>query len=487
MQKRQLLHIALSVLIISVWGVLMVLFASYFTNREVDKAKSNPEKVSVSDNMKLLDSGTFQMGSPETERQREENEVLHEVKIDSFYISPLEVTQKEYEELMGKNPSEFHGENLPIENVSWFDAVEYCNKLSEKNALTPAYRVNGKEVEWDQNANGYRLPTEAEWEYACRANTTTPFNTETSISDQESNYYGHYPYLIEENYFSQGNLDTEPGQYRETSISVGSFQPNAWGLYDMHGNVGEWCWDFYGAYDQKNIENPTGPATGNARIVRGGGWNDYAKHLRSAYRSSKDPNTSASNVGFRLARNAASTTEKSIIVNDIEAVDKHDIRGDKTLIVYFSWGGNTEGIAEQIQEKTGADMFELTLVNPYSSDYNTVLDEAQRDMNANARPELKNYVEDISKYDAILIGYPNWWATIPMPVASFLEEYDLSNKRIVPFCSHGGGRLGQSVNDIRKLAPNSVIGEALSVHYSGDSGLSDDISQWLAQNHILEQ
>lgn len=227
MQKRQLLHIALSVLIISVWGVLMVLFASYFTNREVDKAKSNPEKVSVSDNMKLLDSGTFQMGSPETERQREENEVLHEVKIDSFYISPLEVTQKEYEELMGKNPSEFHGENLPIENVSWFDAVEYCNKLSEKNGLTPAYRVNGKEVEWDQNANGYRLPTEAEWEYACRANTTTPFNTETSISDQESNYYGHYPYLIEENYFSQGNLDTEPGQYRETSVSVGSFQPNA--------------------------------------------------------------------------------------------------------------------------------------------------------------------------------------------------------------------------------------------------------------------
>ena len=211
--------------------------------------------------------------------------------------------------------------------------------------------------------------------------------------------------MIEENYFSQGNLDTEPGQYRETSVSVGSFQPNAWGLYDMHGNVGEWCWDFYGAYDQKNIENPTGPATGNARIVRGGGWNDYAKHLRSAYRSSKDPNTSASNVGFRLARNAASTTEKSIIVNDIEAVDKHDIRGDKTLIVYFSWGGNTEGIAEQIQEKTGADMFELTLVNPYSSDYNTVLDEAQRDMNANARPELKNSVEDLSKYDAILIGF----------------------------------------------------------------------------------
>ena len=218
MQKRQLLHIALSVLIISVWGVLMVLFASYFTNREVDKAKSNPEKVSVSDHMKLLDSGTFQMGSPETERQREENEVLHEVKIDSFYISPLEVTQKEYEELMGKNPSEFHGEDLPIENVSWFDAVEYCNKLSEKNGLTPAYRVNGKEVEWDQNANGYRLPTEAEWEYACRANTTTPFNTETSISDQESNYYGHYPYLIEENYFSQGNLDTL--QYDEELLKL---------------------------------------------------------------------------------------------------------------------------------------------------------------------------------------------------------------------------------------------------------------------------
>lgn len=154
------------------------------------------------------------------------------------------------------------------------------------------------------------------------------------------------------------------------------------------------------------------------------------------------------------------------------------------MIAYFSWGGNTKGIAEEIQRQTGADLFEITLVNPYSSDYNTVLDQAQQDQNEQARPELASHVENMEQYDTIILGYPNWWASIPMPVASFLEEYDFSGKTIIPFCSHGGGRFGQSLTAITKLVPDAAMGEALSVHYSGDSGLSSDIANWLEENNI---
>ncbi len=138
------------------------------------------------------------------------------------------------------NPSSFSGDGLPVESVSWLDAIHYCNARSEMEGLTPAYTVEDQVVTWNRGADGYRLPTEAEWEYACRAGTVTSFNTETSISAEEANYYGHYPYEIEDNYFSQGNLETQPGEYRLTAVDVCSFSPNQWGLYNIHGNVGEW-------------------------------------------------------------------------------------------------------------------------------------------------------------------------------------------------------------------------------------------------------
>jgi flavodoxin len=150
----------------------------------------------------------------------------------------------------------------------------------------------------------------------------------------------------------------------------------------------------------------------------------------------------------------------------------------KILVAYFSWSGNTRGIAREIHQKTGGDIFEIELVKPYSKDYNTVLDEAQRDQRAGARPELKTHVQNMEQYDVVFIGYPNWWASIPMPIASFLEEYDFSGKKIVPFCSHGGGRLGQSVSAITKLCSQSTILEALS---SGGSSLGSDIDAWLSK------
>lgn len=428
----------------------------------------------------LIEGGSFQMGSPDSEPWRSVDETQHTVTVSDFYISPYELTQAEYEAVMGENPSNFSGEDLPVENVSWLDAVAYCNARSEQENLTPAYTIDGTNVTWNREADGYRLPTEAEWEYACRAGTETPFNTENSPSAEEVNYYGHYPYEIEGNYFSQGNLETQPGIYRETTVAVGSFEPNGFGLYDMHGNVSEWVWDYYGAYPAEEQTDPTGPQTGAQRVYRGGGWNDFAKNMRSAYRATLEPELMSFNIGIRLVRNAVagSGTVSGAAVDNASAGDGN------VLIAYFSWGGNTQGIAEEIQRQTGADLFEITMVHPYSDDYNTVLDEAQRDQNEQARPELASHVENMEQYDTILLGYPNWWASIPMPVASFLEEYDFSGKTVIPFCSHGGGRFGQSLTAIAKLVPDAAMGEALDIHYSGGSSMPDDVSAWLSENGL---
>lgn len=440
------------------------------------------QPVQVDDGFVLIYGGTFEMGSPETESWRSEDETLHTVTVSDFYISPYELTQRGYQEITGENPSTFMGEDLPVENISWLDAVDFCNAKSEAEGLMPVYTIEGANIIWDRTANGYRLPTEAEWEYACRAGTLTPFNTETSISADECNYYGHYPYEIEENYFTQGNLDTKPGQYRQTTVAVGSFEPNGFGLYDMHGNVSEWVWDYYGTYEMEEQTDPVGAASGTLRVYRGGGWNDFAKNMRSAYRATLAEDMGSFNIGIRLVRNAVSGSG-SVVSADLQDTAG---TGGNILIAYFSWGGNTRGIAEEIQRQTGADLFEIELVTPYSNDYNTVLDEAQRDQNIQARPEIADHVDNMEDYDTIIIGYPNWWASIPMPIASFLEEYDFSGKTIIPFCSHGGGRFGQSLTAITKLAPDVTMGEALSIHYSGGSSMPDDVAEWLEINGIIK-
>ena len=438
------------------------------------------EQPQIPENFILVEGGTFSMGSPDSEAWRSDDETQHTVTVSDFYMSAFEVTQAEYQAVIGSNPSAFSGEELPVETVSWLDAIAYCNARSELEGLEPAYTIEGQTVTWNRGANGYRLPTEAEWEYACRAGTETPFNTETSISAEESNYWGHYPYLIEDNYFNQSNLETRPGVYRETTVEVGSFQPNAWGFYDMHGNVGEWVWDYYGDYPTEAQTDPAGSESGVLRVNRGGGWNDFAKNLRSAYRATLPQDSAVFNVGFRLVRNAAAGSG-TVTGSNLESTGT---QGGNVLIAYFSWGGNTQGIAEEIQAQTGADLFEIQLVEPYSTDYNTVLEQAQQDQNAQARPELSTHVEDMEQYDTILLGYPNWWTSIPMPVASFLEEYDFTGKTIVPFCSHGGGRFGQSLTAITKLVPEAVLGEGLAISYSGGSGMPDDVAAWLEENQI---
>jgi formylglycine-generating enzyme required for sulfatase activity len=147
--------------------------------------------------------------------------------------------------------------------------------------LSPAYMVNGEDVTWNRNANGYRLPTEAEWEYACRAGTATPFSTGNNITTSQANYDGN----------------------RQKTSNVGSFASNQWGLYDMHGNVREWCWDWYGGYSMAAQTDPSGASSGTNRVVRGGSWGNGAQDLRSAYRDSITPAARNIALGCRLVRN----------------------------------------------------------------------------------------------------------------------------------------------------------------------------------------
>ena len=454
---------------------------------EPDKEELPSEAASATDPAKVQDGflpvsgGTFLMGSPESENWRIHDETQHEVTVSPFYVDACEATQEEYERLTGSNPSYFKGDKLPVENISWLDAIAFANAKSKEEGLTPAYTVTQEGVSWDMSADGYRLPTEAEWEYACRAGTMTPFNTERSMDATEANFYGHYPYEIEENYFNDSVLEARPGEYRQTTIEVGSFEPNSWGLYDCHGNVNEWCWDYYGEYNENDSADPAGAKTGTRHVYRGGGWNDFAKNMRSAYRAAGQADMASYNLGVRLVRNAGNNRSGTVTAKET-VTDTQP--GGKILIAYFSWGGNTRAIAREIQQQTGADIFEIMPVKPYSEDYNTVLMEAQEDQHKQARPELSGHIDNMDDYGTILLGYPNWWASIPMPIASFLEEYDFTGKQIIPFCSHGGGRFGQSLTAIAKLAPDADMGEGLSVHYSGGSSLPDDVSAWLDVNEI---
>lgn len=170
--------------------------------------------------------------------------------------------------------------------------------------------------------------------------------------------------------------------------------------------------------------------------------------------------------------------------------DTPESQGSKVLVAYFSATGTTEGVAEHIANGLNADIYEIIPEEPYTDadlNYNDNNSRSTIEMNdPSFRPAISGFVENMGQYDIVFIGYPNWWASIPMPIASFLEEYDFSGKTIIPFCSHGGGRFGQSLTAIVKLVPDAKMGEALSVHYSGGSDLPDEITEWLKINGMIE-
>ena len=160
------------------------------TDRNTESTSGDTQTVEAPENFVLIKGGTFQMGSPEDEAWRSSDETQHSVTVSDFYMSQYELTQAEYEAVMGENPSNFSGDDLPVETITWLDAITYCNTRSEQEGRTPVYTVEGQNVSWDRSADGYRLPTEAEWEYACRAGTTTPFYIAESPSAEDANYYG---------------------------------------------------------------------------------------------------------------------------------------------------------------------------------------------------------------------------------------------------------------------------------------------------------
>ena len=251
-----------------------------------------------------IPSGTFIMGSPASEAERLDNEARHQVTVSAFRMSKYEITLdqfkafadatgyitdsdkgivlsgsflwtgKEYIHKTGVNwtcdergnPRPDYERNYPVVHVSWNDAVAFA--------------------EW----MGCRLPTEAEWEHACRARSITPFHTGNNLTTSQANYNGNYPYN-----------NHEKGEYRERIMPVGSFSPNAWGLYDMHGNVFEWCSDWYGKYSEEAQTNPKGPVKGLLRVRRGGSWGYFARDCRSAFRNCREPDFRTGGAGFRLA------------------------------------------------------------------------------------------------------------------------------------------------------------------------------------------
>jgi formylglycine-generating enzyme required for sulfatase activity len=222
-----------------------------------------------------IPAGTFVMGSPTDEPERGRNEHQHQVTISRpFYLGVTLVTGAEYQAVTGANSAHGRGRSLPAE-VAWPDAVRFCAALSKNTRRT------------------FRLPTEAEWEYACRAGTTTPFNTGATISTDQANFDGSFVYP-----------GGKPGVYRRGPTPVKTFPPNAWGLYDMHGNAYQWCSDWYGPYPVGAVTDPQGPRRGADRVIRGGKYGSGPRYLRSAARYSYNPNNSSVVFGFRIVLEA---------------------------------------------------------------------------------------------------------------------------------------------------------------------------------------
>ena len=232
--------------------------------------------------LRWIAPGEFTMGSPAAEPERAADETQRQVTLTrGFWLGDTACTQAMWQAVMGENPSHFQGAQRPVERVSWNDAQAFIARL---NDIVPG--------------GGFRLPTEAEWEYACRAGTTTPFWFGDQITPEQVNYRGDYPYA--------GGAQ---GLYRRETVNVQSLPGNDWGLHEMHGNIWEWCADWYSAYHDSAVIDPAGPDTGEDRVLRGGSWFGLGGDARSAQRLADRPGDRVRAIGFRVARGQTGQAE----------------------------------------------------------------------------------------------------------------------------------------------------------------------------------
>lgn len=229
-----------------------------------------------------IEGGTFLQG----QRTLDPADPGRSVSVSSFFLAETPVTQDQYQAVMGINPSRFKGPLNPVESVSWFEAVEFCNRLSVKDGLAPAYLIEGTRVTWDPASPGWRLPTEAEFEFAARGGAVSKRLAFPGSDAAEAVAWG----------FGNSQKRTHP---------VKELPPNELGVWGLAGNVWQWCWDWY-AFDRSNLPgtDPRGPLVGSARVSRGGAWNeDHVDAFRPYYRADDAPGTRGDNLGFRVARN----------------------------------------------------------------------------------------------------------------------------------------------------------------------------------------
>jgi formylglycine-generating enzyme required for sulfatase activity len=253
--------------------------------------REEPEAPKLPEDFKYIEGGTFLMGSPKDESGRSSDELQHLVSVSRFSMAKYDVTFDEYDaycsatEATKPSDSGWGRGTRPVINVDWYDAVAYCNWRSTAELKKPCYGIRGKSISWDRSADGYRLPTEAEWEYAAKGGPG-------AISLELSEVYAGSANLDQVAWYS-GNSGKQPHP-------VGEKTPNSLVLYDMAGNVWQWCWDWYDAYNTDISSDPMGPASGVYRVLRGGSWNREAQRMRSANRSNCDPLDRGNGIGFRL-------------------------------------------------------------------------------------------------------------------------------------------------------------------------------------------
>ena len=280
--------------------LLTMIFAIYPGCRRTEDTGSAPDAITTQSGLEMvaIGGGWFEMGSSEGS---DDESPVHKVWVSPFWMDRYEVVQEQFKKFQFPDPSHFKNPKNPLDQINWTDATMYCNERSLAEGLEPCY----DEETWDCNfaANGYRLPTEAEWEYACRAGTDSQYSFGRAIQKLKAHAW----------FADNSSGKTHP---------VGLKQPNPWGLYDMHGNVSEWCSDFYveDYYKQSSERDPRGPAKGQERVLRGGAWNSTADSCRSTYRTSdpsiNDTCLASDAIGFRCVRNAPNNVSSEPTIDE---------------------------------------------------------------------------------------------------------------------------------------------------------------------------